>query len=126
MSTFSAIKPNETAILDRASIALLFQRHGAACAEERVISAVEKLTQHLHQIERGQRQKVLNNVAENADQARTIAKDMGMVSLAQSLAHFLNAAAREDWSALSAIWQRVTRLGDQSLVALWDMPQLRI
>lgn len=120
------LEPSDSIIVDHSVISTLFRRHGAALAEEVLMGHVIELTDGIAAID-GNRQtiRLLVECDKIVHLARRAA-DIGLTTLAQSLSAVAQAADAGNRAALPALWDRVKRIGDRSLVMLWDLPQLRM
>jgi hypothetical protein len=130
MVAITRLKPAEAISVDSAVIAALFRAHGPVMAEDMLMDHVAELTDRIG---------FLDDAAQSAGLASALARAgadlenlvahasrIGLASLANALAATADAAATDNLTALPALWDRVKRIGDHSLVMLWDMPQLRM
>jgi len=126
MLAITRLKPSDSISVDSAAISALFRTHGAVIAEDILMRRVVELTDGITSLDATALEKAS---ALDADRLRTLAalaKDTGLITLAQSLGAVVQALAADNRMALPALWERVKRIGDRSLVMLWDLPQLRM
>lgn len=130
MVAITRLKPSESIHVDSAIIAALFRAHGAVQAEEVLIEQVEHLTDRISVLDSditgGELVPTLVQASAEMQVLATHAAQMGLTSLRQTLLAVSQAAEAGNTAALPALWDRVKRIGDQSLVMLWDIPQLRM
>lgn len=126
MVAITRLEPSDHITVDHAVVSGLFRRHGATMAEDILIGHVVELTDGISAIDgNGQTLRILaerDRIDTLADRAASI----GLASFAQSLKAVVQAANAGNRAALPALWDRVKRVGDRSLVMLWDLPQLRM
>lgn len=126
MVAITRLEPSEPSVVDTAVIAALFRAHGAAVAEDILMGHVTELTNRIAGFE-AQRQCAGGIVSGcNARALASLAADIGLTSFAHALTAMANATDAANHNALPALWDRVKRVGDRSLLMLWDLPQLRI
>lgn len=120
------LRPVETVTLDQAQLEALYRQLGPVGAEKVVNHALEELAALLSQVEglsqRGHR-------AELEDLARAVmavAQQIGLTGLAGVARDLTVLAKSRDAIALSAVLSRLERIGDRSLVAVWDLANLTV
>ncbi|MBN2761275.1 MAG: hypothetical protein JXQ79_12310 [Rhodobacteraceae bacterium] len=130
MVAITRLRPAEAISVDSAVIAALFRAHGPVMAEDMLMDHVAELTDRIGFLEDASQRSGLTSALVRAgadlESLGARAARIGLTSLANALAATAEAAATDNLSALPALWDRVKRIGDQSLVMLWDMPHLRM
>jgi len=105
-------------------LAELYLQLGKANAEDVVCRAIEELAVRLKNIEGMDRTSELAKVRKKAKGLIGIAEQIGMQRLAD-VAHDLQYCAGEnDPVAFAAVMARLLRVGDYSLIAVWDLQDL--
>ena len=126
MLAITRLEPSESIIVDSAVIAALFRTHGAVIAEDVLMGHVTELTDRIAALDAQAQATGQMPGGARAGALARLAADIGLTSLAQTLAAVTHAANAGNRDALPALWGRVKRVGDRSLVTLWDLPQLRM
>jgi hypothetical protein len=120
------LSPPEYPDLDPAQIETLCRDLGPHAAEDVVCRAMEELAQRLCQVQdlalsglRPEQQKVLRSLA-------AIARQIGMVSLAQVAQDVMTCIHHDDRVAEAACMARLARTGERSLTQLWDLNEFSL
>lgn len=124
MAAITRLKPSEAIQVDSTVVAGLFRSHGAVVAENLLMEYVETITDRIMTLETESK-----DAPQHVNHARSLAQladEIGLTSLARSLHGVAQAAQEGNAAALPVLWDRVKRIGDKSLVMLWDLPQLRM
>ncbi|WP_227428459.1 hypothetical protein [Roseibaca sp. Y0-43] len=130
MVAITRLRPAEAIDVDCSVVAALFCAHGPLKAEDMLMDHVADLTDRIGFLDDsvqnlGLGPTLVRASAELQDLA-LLASGIGLTSLATALQASSDAARADNRTALPALWDRVKRIGDQSLVLLWDIPQLRM
>lgn len=118
-----AITPVETVRLDRDRIVELGMRLGPIAAEDLISRTMEDLAVLLAQVSRAYDAHDLDAVIGYAKRIGEQAQHIGMTKLARVAGDVLTLASRADAAALAAVVRRLARLGEKSLMAVWDLQQ---
>ena len=126
VATVSHITQFETASLDHEQLGSLYNQLGAIGAEEVVQRAMEELSLRLHEAEGIYRDGDLNKLRKGLRTLTAIAEQIGMQKLARVATDVIECIDRGDATSLAATFSRLTRLGETSLTALWDLQDFTI
>lgn len=126
MTLVHEFRPSERIIIDSARLEEVFQRLGDRGAEAYVMEAVEVISDLLAEVDGFVRQDNLPQINPRAQQVSRISADIGLTSLARVARDMGIAASRDDVVAYRAVWERLVRIGDQSLALVWEVPGLSI
>ncbi|MCC5993053.1 MAG: hypothetical protein JJT99_11060 [Rhodobacteraceae bacterium] len=126
MGAVVTLQYRESVVVDKRRIARIFRSMGAPCAEGSIITQVQALTSSLHRIDAHLKQDDLSELSEGAGKACKTAHSIGLLSLSTALGNLQQVSLDGDVTAIRAVWQRCCRVGDASLVELWQLPQLRM
>lgn len=89
------------------------------------MEAVEAISDTLAEVEGVIRSEdELLEIAPRALFVSHLSEQIGLVSLARVAQDLKNAAQAEDGIACRAVWQRLVRIGDRSLMLVWEQPGL--
>ena len=122
----SQIKPFETVILDTDLLDQMCARLGYNKAEAAISSAMEDLAVLLQYCGTLHGAGELDTLRVTCRQIETVAKRVGMGSLARVATDVAYLCHGGDPAALGACVARLRRLGEQSLIAIWDREDLSI
>lgn len=111
----------ENVRLDAGRLSRLVVELGAAGAEHVVARAMEEMAGRLCEIEKTYRMGDLQAVCRNARSVKRHAGEIGMTTLARVAGDVHLCASRGDMVAFAATWERLERIADRSLTAIWDM-----
>jgi hypothetical protein len=126
MSVVVQLRQREHVSVDSILISTLFRKLGPAQAETVIINGIEQLCAVLRGLDRDFGAASLTEISTPLAEARSIAQQLGLVSLATVLGALTEACRNRDTVAARALWERVKRIGDRSVVDLWELPQLRM
>ena len=124
MAQITALTPAEHAHVDRARVAAIMAELGEAAAQQVICMALEQLAAILTSVEMALARDDRAQAVADAERMSRLAWQIGLVSLAGVAMDLGAAAERGDHAALSAIRQRLRRVGNQSLTAIWDRAAL--
>lgn len=119
-------KPRDRIVIDTARLDALCRRLGRIATESFVIERVEQITDRLADIDRQHRGDMSPEVGILARQVAVIAGEIGLVSLARVAADLAVTAGTDNRPAYRAVWDRLVRIGDESLANVWETPSLRM
>lgn len=126
MGAVVTLHHRESVVVDKRRIARIFRSMGAPCAESSIIIQVQALASRLHRIDAHLKRDDLTELSAVAAKACQTAQSIGLLSLATVLGNLQQVSLNGDATAIRAVWQRCRRVGDASLVELWQVPQLRM
>lgn len=112
--------------LDQDQLSELYAQLGESGAEDVVCRAIEELAVRLSHCERHWREKDYQALRKGARSLIAIAEQIGMVALARVAADVTVAADNGDYPALAATLFRLVRIGERSLMAVWDLQDLSV
>jgi hypothetical protein len=124
MAAITRLKPSDTIQVDNMVIATMFKTHGAVVAEDMLMEYVETITDGIMALD-GESKDAPGHAAK-AHSVAQLAQEIGLTSLARTLHAVAQAAQDGNDAILPVLWERVKRIGDRSLVMLWELPQLRM
>ena len=112
---------DEAVRLDPGRLSRLVVELGAAGAEHVVARAMEEMATRLSEIDRSYRVGNMQAVCRNARSVKRHAGEIGMTTLARVAGDVHLCAGRGDMVAFAATWERLQRIADRSLTAIWDL-----
>ncbi len=112
--------------LDHDQLEVLHLQLGAAGADQVVAQAMEEMAVLLSKVERHHREGKLEDVGIGVKSIVTIAQQVGMTSLARVGRDVISLIAGFDSAAYGASVARLVRIGESSLVAVWDLQGMSI
>lgn len=121
MTDVVALRIEEPVRLDRDQLEILFLRLGASGADLVVNQAMEDLAIHLASVEKLHRAGRIDDLRGEIRELVTIAQQVGMTSLARIGRDALGLIDSRDGAAYCAVVARLVRVGESSLVAVWDL-----
>lgn len=121
MNDVVALRLEEPVRLDRDQLEILFLRLGASGADQVVNQAMEDLAVELARVEKNHRAGRIEEVRGGVRQLVTIGQQVGMTSLARIGRDALELIDGFDGAAYCAVIARLVRVGESSLVAVWDL-----
>jgi hypothetical protein len=122
----STLKHDEPVRLDPERLAMLFRQLGPAGAENVIARAMEELGHRLAELAPLRRDGRLGDLSRRARSLIAIAEQIGLASFARVSGDVAICAARSDEPALAATLARLERIADRSLLAIWDMQDIRV
>lgn len=124
MENVVVLAHDEAVRLDGKTIADLRAQLGEAGAEGIVSRALEELANRLSVIERCYYQDEMGPLWKASKGLIGIAEQIGLSTLADAARAVAHCARGTDKVARAAVFHRLIRLGDRSLTAVWDMPEI--
>jgi hypothetical protein len=115
------LNPRERVVLDDRPIEDLCALMGFDRAEALVATAMEELAVWMSRSEKLRRAGNRDELARLARQAATVGGKLGMPQLARVGQQVADLAPHADEATLAAVAARMARLGEGSLVAVWDL-----
>lgn len=134
MTQVFQLRQSEAITIDRARIDEIMREHGRLQGEAMIARQIEEICALTFAIEDEVEAAVqngaafdlarLSRIAPTARRAAGLCTEIGLVSLGRVARDLGIAALCNDPVALRAIWERFVRIGDHSLVELWQNPGL--
>lgn len=118
------LQPRETARLDKARLAEIVARLGPRGADDMITRGMEELAVQLAKVHRGFARSHLHEIGCAAQQVQQLAHRMGMPDLARVARDAQSLSCTCDGAALAAAVSRLGRLGEASLMKVWDLQDL--
>ena len=107
--------------LDRERLDQLYAQLGTSGADGVVTRAMEELAVRLAKVDSCQRKGELEELRRAARSMIAISEQIGMVTFAQVAKSVSVLATTGDGTALAANVERLMRIGENSLLAVWDL-----
>lgn len=126
MTNVIQLRLDETVRLDRGQIEVLYVQLGPAGADNLVAHAMEELAVELARLEKRHRAGRIEDVRNSARLVIAIAQQIGMTSLARVARDVLSLASGRDSAGYAAAVARLLRIGERSLVAVWDLQDMSV
>ncbi len=121
-----ALIPNDSVRLEPERVNGLYKQLGEAGAEDVVCRAVEELAARLSSCNRAWQRNETENLRKSARSIVAIADQLGMDSLAAVAGDVTRTIDAGDVVAVAATLARLMRIGERSLMAVWDMQDLSV
>jgi len=119
------LRPSERIIIDSATLGDVFKRLGNRRGEDFVMETVESISDTLAEVDAEIRtDDHLAEIAPRALYVSHLSDEIGLTSLARVARDLRTAALRADVVACRAVWERLVRIGDRSLMQIWEQPGL--
>ena len=126
MEDVRVLPQDESVRLDPDRLQTLYDQLGEAGAEDVVCRAMEELAVRLSMTERLFRQDRLEEMRKAARSLTGIADQIGMNTLSRVAQDVTNCIDAHDHVALTATLSRLLRIGERSLIEIWDMQGVRV
>lgn len=126
MATIEILKQNELVGLDRDNLEDLYGQLGPDGAENIVCRAMEELAFRLSNLRDLHRDGRLPEMVKISRSLIGIAEQIGLTTLARVARDVSDCAATGDPIAVAATLERLERVGDHSLMAIWDLKDMSI
>jgi hypothetical protein len=120
------LRLDEIIRLDRDQLEVLYAQLGPAGADNLVAHAMEELAVELARLEKRHKAGQIEEVRKGARSLIAIAQQTGMTSLARVARDVLDLTGSNDSAAYAAATARLLRIGERSLVAVWDLQDISI
>lgn len=124
MENVVVLAHDEAVHMDGRAISALTAQLGEAGAEGVMNRAMEEMANRLSLIERCHYKGETEALWKASKGLIGIAEQIGLEGLANAARAVADCAKGEDSVALAAVLGRLIRLGDRSLTAVWDMPEM--
>jgi hypothetical protein len=116
MGDVTTLRPREVVRQDVEAIAVVYRNLGAPVAEQMVTRALGELALTMAGIAEKVRSQELRDLARQLGRLGRLAGDLGLVSLATVAVDAKTCLERADGTAFSAVWARLLRVAERSLV----------
>jgi hypothetical protein len=116
MGEISTLRPREVVRQDVEAIAVIYRNLGAPVAEQMVTRALGELALTMAGIAEKVRSQELRDLARQLGRLTRLAGDLGLSSLATVAGDAKTCLERADSTAFSAVWARLMRVAERSLV----------
>ena len=120
------LKPCEKARLDHSRIVELGFRLGPVATDDLISTTMEDLAVKFARILRAYGGRRLEDLALEAKAVEKLAQSIGMTTLACVAKDVCELCRRNDGAALAATVMRLNRVGEVSLMAVWDLSDVYI
>ena len=117
----AVLKLAEAVALDRDQLEVLYRQLGPVGADKVVQHALEELSALLEALPGDYRDGRFDDLTAGARALAAVAQQVGMTKLARVSRDLSDLSSGRDAPALGAVIARLGRIGDRSLVAVWDM-----
>jgi ABC-type phosphate transport system auxiliary subunit len=115
------LRPDGAVQVDRDRLDQLYGQLGASGADGVVSRAMEELAVRLAKVESSYRKGQFEDLQRAARSMVAISEQIGMVSFARVASDVNELALSDDGTALAACVERFMRIGENSLLAVWDL-----
>ena len=116
MGEISTLRPREVVRQDVEAIAVIYRNLGAPVAEQMVTRALGELALTMAGIAEKVRSQELRDLARQLGRLTRLAGDLGLSSLASVAGDAKTCLERADSTAFPAVWARLMRVAERSLV----------
>lgn len=122
----SQIEPKESVALDTELLDQMCARIGVSKAEAAICAAMEDLAVLLQYAGTLRRVGELDTLSQTCRQIEAVSKRVGMVVLARVAKDAVSLCDGSDEAALAAVTARLQRVGERSLIAIWDRDDITV
>lgn len=126
MSAVLKLAHDESVRLDRSQLEVLYQSLGPVGADKVVNHALEEISISLSRGVKEYREARLKDLRATVRGLAAVAQQVGMMTLARVARDVQELSATHDAAALGATMARLQRIGETSLVAVWDLQDLSV
>lgn len=120
------IKPVENVSVDQDRLGALYSQLGEAGAEDVVCRALEELALRLSHCDSLYREGCWVDLRKNTRSLIAIAEQIGMHALSSVAGDVTRCIDQQDTVAIAATLSRLIRVGERSLIAVWDIQDITI
>ncbi|WP_244906076.1 hypothetical protein [Celeribacter ethanolicus] len=117
----SKLRPDGTVEVDRDRLDQLYSQLGTSGADGVVSRAMEELAVRLAKVDSSYRKGQFAEMQRAARSMIAISEQIGMVTFARVAGDVNALALTDDSTALAACVERLMRIGENSLLAVWDL-----
>ena len=126
LNKVTMLMQDEAVLLDPERLGTLYAQLGEAAAEEVICRAMEEMAVRLTGAERMYREDQIAGLRKTARSLAAIADQIGLCGLAQVARDVMACIEYGDTIAEAATLARLSRTGERSLSALWDLQDLSV
>ncbi len=126
MTVIVNLNHSESVRLDRAQLERLYVQLGPARADKEVNQTLEDLAIGLANVQKAQRGGQMDQVRECVRNLIAIANKIGMTSLGRVGRDVLDLSQGTDLAGYHATLARLGRIGERSLIAVWDIQDVTL
>ena len=126
MSAVLKLAHDESIRLDRSQLEVLYQSLGPVGADKVVNHALEEISISLARGVKEYRGARLDDLRATVRGLAAVAQQVGMMTLARVARDVQELSLTHDAAALGATMARLQRIGESSLVAVWDLQDLSV
>lgn len=126
MCAILRLQHNEPIRLDHDQLVALYQQFGPAETDRVVSHGLEELSLALAQVEEAYRTCEIERLRASVTAIVGQARQLGMVLLARVGRDVLDLCTGDDAPAFAAAVARLERIGESSVVAVWDLQDLSV
>lgn len=119
--SITKLTPSERVTLDRDQLEVLFRQLGPVGADKVVNHALEELAALLARLPVEYRDSDMEALRSGAKALAAVAQQVGMTKLARVARDAMELTGAGNAHALGAVMARLERVGDRSLMAVWDI-----
>ncbi|SPF75112.1 hypothetical protein ALP8811_00096 [Aliiroseovarius pelagivivens] len=112
--------------LDRDQLRALYVRFGPVQADRNLNQSLEDLALWLARLQQAQKSGRHADLHKGVEDLKRIAQRLGMTTLARVARDVAEQCATQDSAALSATLARLSRVGERSLIAVWDLQDMSL
>ena len=120
MSDIATLTHFEDIQLDRDQLRALYVRFGPIQADRNLNQSLEDLALWLARLQQAQKSRRDGDLRQGAADLKRIAQRLGMTTLARVARDVAEQCVVQDPAALPATLARLNRVGERSLIAVWD------
>ncbi|WP_236545397.1 hypothetical protein [Tropicimonas marinistellae] len=126
MAIIESLVHDEAVQLDSEKLDALYRQLGPVAAENVVCRAIEELAIRLSDLAPMLFANRIDALSRLAHSLIAIADQVGLQSVASAAEDVFDCANAGDRTALAATLSRLERVGDKSLMAVWDIQDMRV
>lgn len=115
------LRPDEAVQIDYDRLRGMEAKIGRREAEDLMLRAMEELALRMERVGHGYRAGDIGAVAKAVRSMAAIADEAGLTTFATVAASVKDVAARQDYAAIAACVERLLRVGENSLIKIWDI-----
>jgi len=124
MSKIEKLRLDEAIRLDQTHVIALYAELGPQGAEQLLACAMEDMAVHISTMSRAAERKAPDRVIITGEKLVKLAVPLGMDAIAAVARDVIACAQAEDQVGLAATLNRLIRIGDRALTAIWDSGDL--
>jgi hypothetical protein len=126
MKMVTHLRFDEPVRLDREKLEHLYVQLGSRGAEDVISRAMEELAVRLAKVGKAWKRGDMDEVRRVSRSMVAISEQIGMVAFARVSGQVSALAVTDKGTALAATVTRLTRIGESSLIAVWDLQDLSV